>query len=181
MYDKETHEKAANAAVRLMRLRGPLRLGEPAGYINVRCTEPVIEALQPLCPLKWDRLADVTMGIGAGFANMGEVCGALSGAILAIGLDLAGRYRDTAVLRLLSIKFTQALIRDFKNEFGAVRCRDLVGHDISGCLTPGDEGYAAFLKDRIAEGRENMKCNKLVHYCIMYPLPSEKEELHPAL
>jgi len=181
MYDKGTHEKAADAAIRVMRLRGPLRLGEPAGYINVRCNEPVIEALQPLCPLKWDRLADVTMGIGAGFSNMGEVCGALSGAIIAIGLDLAARYRDTAVLRLLSIKFTQGIMRDFTREFGGVRCRDLVGHDISGCLIPGDEGYAAFLKDRIAEGPGNMKCHQLIRYCIMYPLPSEQEELHPAL
>lgn len=39
----------------------------------------------------------------------------------------------------------------------------------------------AFMKDRIAEGPENMKCHQLIRYCIMYPLPSEQEELHPAL
>jgi len=181
MFNKEAHERATDAAIKVMRLRGPLRLGEPPGFINVRCTEPVIEALQPLCPLNWDRLADVTMGIGAGFSNMGEVCGALSGAIIAIGLDLAARYRDTALLRLLSIKFTQGIMRDFSREYGSVRCRDLVGHDISGCLIPGDEGYKAFIKDRIAEGPEKIKCHQLIRFCIMYPLPSEQEELHPVL
>ena len=181
MYDRGVHEKAADAAIKVMGIRGPLRLGEPPGYINVRCSEPVIEALQPLCPLKWDRLADVTIGIGGGFSNMGEVCGALSGAIIAIGLDLAARYRDTAVLRLLAIKFTQKIMRDFAKEFGSVRCKELIGHDISGCLIPGDEGYAAFRKDRIAEGPGNSKCNRLIRFCIMYPLPSEQEELHPPL
>ena len=88
MYDRKAHEKAADEAMKVLDIRGPLMIGSPPVYINVRCTEPVLEALQPLCPLKWDRLADVTMGIGGGFSNMGEVCGAASGAIIAIGLDI---------------------------------------------------------------------------------------------
>jgi C_GCAxxG_C_C family probable redox protein len=179
MYNKEAHEKAAEAAARLMQIRAPLKLGAPSFYINFRCSEPVIEALQPLCPLKWDRLADVTLGIGAGFSNMGEVCGAVSGGILAIGLDLAGRYRDTAVLRYLNIKFTQKFMRDFAKEFGAVRCRDITGHDISDCLIPGDEKYRAFMKDH-REGKLR-PCDDLICFVIMYPLPSEQEELHPPL
>ena len=179
MYNKEAHEKAAEAATRLMGIRAPLKLGAPSFFVNYRCTEPVIEALQPLCPLKWDRLADVTMGIGGGFSNMGEVCGAVSGGILAIGLDLAGRYRDTAVLRFLAIKFTQKFMRDFDKEFGAVRCRDIIGHDISDCLIPGDEKYPAFIKD-LVEGKLR-PCDDLIRFAIMYPLPSEQEELHPPL
>ncbi|MBU2549626.1 MAG: C-GCAxxG-C-C family protein [Proteobacteria bacterium] len=179
MYNQEAHEKAAKAANKLMNQRAPLMLGREPVFINYRCTEPVIEVLQPLCPLKWDRLADVTMGIGAGFSNMGEVCGALSGAVIAIGLDLAGRYRDTAVLRFLTIKFTQKLMRDFAKEFGGVRCRDIIGHDISGCLTPGDPGYRAFLKDML-EGKLR-PCSEMITYAIMYPLPSEQEDLHPPL
>jgi len=179
MYNREAHEKAAKAADKLMNERAPLLLGLEPIFVNYRCSEPVIEALQPLCPLKWDRLADVTMGIGGGFSNMGEVCGALSGAIIAIGLDLAARYRDTAVLRLHNIRFTQKLMRDFAKEFGGVRCRDITGHDISGCLTPGDKGYAAFIGDMI-EGKLR-SCNDLVNFAIMYPLPSEQEELHPPL
>jgi C_GCAxxG_C_C family probable redox protein len=179
MYNKEAHQKAADAAAKLEKVRMPLRLGEPPFFINYRCTEPVLEALQPLCPLKWERLADVTMGIGAGFSNMGEVCGAVSGGILIIGLDLAARYRDTAVLRLLNIKFTQKYMRDFAKEFGSVRCRDIIGHDISGCLIPGDEGYKAFLKD-IVKGKLR-PCFELIRFAIMYPLPSEQEELHHPL
>lgn len=179
MYNKEAHQKAADAMEKLENIRKPLRLGEPPFFVNVRCTEPVLEALQPLCPLKWERLVDVTMGIGAGFSNMGEVCGAVSGGIIAIGLDLAARYRDTAVLRLLNIKFTQKYMRDFAKEFGSVRCRDITGHDISGCLIPGDEGYTAFLKD-MAKGKLK-PCFELIHFAIMYPLPSEQEELHPPL
>jgi len=179
MYDKVAHEKAADAAIKLLDLRGPIRLGEPPFFVNVRCSEPVLEALQPLLPLKWDRLADVTMGIGAGFSQMGEVCGALSGAIICIGLDLAARYRDTTVLRLLNIRFTQKIMRDFAKEFGAVRCKELLGGmDISGSLIPDDENYAAYRKAK-SEGR--VPCRQLMRWAIMYPLPSEQEDLNSPL
>jgi len=175
-YNKEAHQKAADAAEKLHSIRVPLRLGRPQFSVNVRCTEPVVEVLQTLCPLKWERLVDVTIGIGGGFSNMGEVCGAVCGGVIAIGLDLAARYRDTAVLRLLNIKFTQKFMRDFAKEFGSVRCRELTGHDISGLLIPDDKDYAAFQKD-LAEGKLK-PCFEYQRFAIMYPLPSEQEELH---
>jgi C_GCAxxG_C_C family probable redox protein len=77
---------------------------------------------------------------GGGMAGMGETCGAITGAALALGLrdlhpseepaDLASRTRD----RL------QELIREFAAEFGACRCADLTGFDLS---TP--EGHKAFV------------------------------------
>jgi C_GCAxxG_C_C family probable redox protein len=180
MYNKEAHEKAADAAMKLLGLRSPLRLGEPPSFVDALCSEPVIEVLQPLCPLKWDRLVDVTIGLGAGISYMGELCGALSGAIICIGLDLAGRYRDTAVLRFLAIQFTQKLMRDFAKEFGAVRCKELLGGmDISGALIPDDENFAAYRK---AKKEGTLKsCKGMIRWAIMYPLPSEQEDLHPPL
>ena len=152
-------------------------MGDPPVYVHVRCTEPVLETLQPLCPqvtkaqLNW--LADVTLGIGAGFSGMGEVCGAVSGAIMAIGIDFASKHRDTALLRLFIGRATQKFMRDFAKEFGSVRCKDIIGHDISGYLTPGDEAYEAFRKDATLR---RGKCWEAIRFAIMYPLPSEQEE-----
>ena len=190
MYDKQAHEKACDAAMKSLEVRMPVRLGgrpyeadDPFIFVNVRCSEPVIEALQSLCPLKWERLADVTMGIGSGFSNMGEVCGAVTGGVIGIGLDLSARYRDTVALRYYTIKFTQTFMRDCIKEFGGVRCRDIIGDDISGILIPGDKTYAAYMK-KVAKARaEDTEpvCLKLTRWAIMYPLPSEQEELHPPL
>jgi len=178
MYDRAAHEKAAEEAIKLLRMRSPVQVGRPPEhvYLNPRCTEITLEALEPFCPLKWDRLADVTIGIGAGFSGMGEVCGMVSGTIIAFGLDIAARYRDTIVLRLLIGRYTQKFMRDFAREFGSVRCKDIIGHDISGYLTPGvDDAYRAFIK----YAGETRKCDQLARFCIMYPLPSEEEELPP--
>jgi hypothetical protein len=82
IYDEVPHKKAADEASLLINsMRAPMRVGFPdnqARYVEARCSEVVLEALQPFCELNWDRLADVTIGIGAGFSGMGKVCVAVS-------------------------------------------------------------------------------------------------------
>ena len=75
MYDRAAHEKAAEEAIKLLRMRSPVQVGRSPEqvYLNPRCTEITLEALEPFCPLKWDRLADVTIGIGAGAGCDGQV------------------------------------------------------------------------------------------------------------
>ncbi|MBN1615077.1 MAG: C_GCAxxG_C_C family protein [Deltaproteobacteria bacterium] len=180
-YVLEAREKAAEGALKLMLMRSPLRIGVPPNhvYVHQRCSEVVLEALEPFCPLKWERLIDVTMGLGAGFSGMGEVCGAVVGYIIASGLDLAARYRDTTVLRILGGRAAQKFMRDFAKEFGSTRCKEIIApHDLSGYLTPGGEEmeiYEAFMKDTASQ----MKCWNAMRFAIMYPLPSEEQDLSP--
>jgi len=79
---------------------------------------------------------------GGGMTRMGEVCGALSGAALSLGLrdrcrGLAwpdGTSPDTERL--------QQLFRDFEAEFGALTCRALIGYG-----TGTHDGYQRFKAD----------------------------------
>jgi C_GCAxxG_C_C family probable redox protein len=85
---------------------------------------------------------------GGGMAGMGEVCGAISGAALALGLrdcdcsasalGKRGASTDDAAATRTSL---QASMREFAAQFGALRCRDLTGCDLT---TP--EGHDAFVK-----------------------------------
>jgi hypothetical protein len=72
---------------------------------------------------------------------MGHTCGALSGAVLSLGLrdltDPEGAADKAAEVTLQ----LQELIRDFDREFAAVSCLELTGHDLS-----TREGYLAFAK-----------------------------------
>jgi len=93
---------------------------------------------------------DVVTGaryFGGGVAGMGETCGALTGTALALGLRdmyLGDAVSDDLPDRTRS--FLQELIRDFAVEFGACRCNDLTGFDLS---TP--EGHDAFM---LSEARQ---------------------------
>lgn len=92
----------------------------------------------------------VTAGryFGGGVAGMGETCGAVTGAALALGLrDMLLTGEAPADLAPRTRECLQNLLRDFTAEFGARRCNDLTGFDMS---TP--EGHDAFMASE-ARGR----------------------------
>jgi C_GCAxxG_C_C family probable redox protein len=75
---------------------------------------------------------------GGGVTGMGEACGAITGSALALGLCEYERMSQGAGTQPapdptkppLSDRL-KALIRGFDQEFGALRCRDLTGYDLS--------------------------------------------------
>ena len=68
---------------------------------------------------------------GGGIARQGEVCGAVSGAIMAIGLKY-GKYRaDDQISADKTYRLTQEFLKDFRKRHTHIRCNDLLGFDIS--------------------------------------------------
>jgi C_GCAxxG_C_C family probable redox protein len=68
---------------------------------------------------------------GGGITGMGEICGVLNGLTLALGvrdLVLAERDVDSPPATGDQLK---AVLRDFEEQFGARRCRELTGYDLS--------------------------------------------------
>lgn len=61
----------------------------------------------------------------------GEVCGAVTGAIMAIGLKY-GQYKpDDTESRVKTNELTCLMLERFKNENGSYLCKDLLGYDLS--------------------------------------------------
>jgi hypothetical protein len=58
----------------------------------------------------------------------GEVCGAVSGGALAIGLVYGGDYADAVGV------LTEEFVSRFAERNGAVRCIDLIGTDVSSAM-----------------------------------------------
>jgi C_GCAxxG_C_C family probable redox protein len=67
-------------------------------------------------------------GFGGGIARNGDVCGAASGAVMAIGLAL-GR-DDSSQSREPCYPATDRFYNEFQQRFGHVTCRDLTGLDM---------------------------------------------------
>ncbi len=59
----------------------------------------------------------------------GEVCGAVAGAIMVIGLKLADS--KEAYTTALTYELTAQFLNTFKSSVGSVCCRDLIGFDFS--------------------------------------------------
>jgi C_GCAxxG_C_C family probable redox protein len=102
----------------------------------------------------------VARHLGGGIAGMGEVCGAVSGTALALTMrdyhatvPSAGAQSpppDAAATR----RTLQEFMREFAADFGSLRCRELVGYDLS-----TSEGHDAFVK-----GGGNEQCRVFVEW-----------------
>jgi C_GCAxxG_C_C family probable redox protein len=84
--------------------------------------------------------------LGGGIAGMGEACGVLTGAALAMGLRDLHLDEEPEDLASLTRADLQQVLKDFTQEFGARRCADLTGCDLS---TP--EGHEKFIATGASE------------------------------
>ena len=69
--------------------------------------------------------------LGGGMVRMGQVCGALSGVAVALGLRDQLEVHQGPATSASTLDWMQELTRKFESEFGAVTCRGLLGCDIS--------------------------------------------------
>jgi C_GCAxxG_C_C family probable redox protein len=73
----------------------------------------------------------IACGFGAGISKTGNICGAVSGALMVIGL----KYGKAVEGDEAATEKTRALVRQFVGKFteknGSVRCTDLLGYNLS--------------------------------------------------
>lgn len=63
-------------------------------------------------------------------ARAGERCGALTGAMMALGLSVASEVPDAEV-KARTYDLTEKLTATFKEAHGCTDCKDLIGFDLS--------------------------------------------------
>ncbi len=102
------------------------------------CSAAVFSAFSEELGLDPDTAKKIACGFGAGISKTGNICGAVSGALLVIGL----KYGKSVEGDEAATEKTRALVRQFISEFtaknGSVNCTALLGYDMT---TP--EGYEA--------------------------------------
>jgi len=85
--------------------------------------------------------------LAAGIAMMGETCGALLGALMAIGLATAGEQMGDEAAFLTSMVSGYRFYRRFEGEFGSAFCRDIQKERLGRSFNFAEpEQYEAFQK-----------------------------------
>lgn len=108
------------------------------------CAESVVLALAKAQGIESDFLPKVATAFCSGMSRTCGTCGALTGAIMGIGLAF-GRSNASESVQA-SYTATQRLIREFEEEFGARDCHVLLGCDLA-----TTDGQAMFREKRLGE------------------------------
>lgn len=92
------------------------------------CSQSVFSALAPHLGMTEDLALKLASPFGGGFARQGHVCGAATGALMAIGLKYGA---TTPEGKDEVYKVAQEFIRQFEEKHDSIVCRELIDCDIS--------------------------------------------------
>lgn len=106
----------------------------------------------------------IATGFGAGIGGQGLVCGAISGAVMALGIKFGRDHAGKKDIR--PYWYAKIFLEQFRREWKYVTCRELTGCDL--CTDMGRKRYD---DDKMWE----TKCRKLIGFSseIAYDLIQE--------
>jgi C_GCAxxG_C_C family probable redox protein len=122
-----------------------------SGY---NCAQSILYAFGPDLGLDGETALKVATGLGAGMARRGELCGAVTGGILALSLKYGRGDRQDRSATEETYRKTEELMAAFERRHGSCACRAL----LEGCDLRTPEGQQRF-KD---EDRLHKTCAKCV-------------------
>jgi C_GCAxxG_C_C family probable redox protein len=95
------------------------------------CSQAVLSTLGPEMGMDREMALKVAGALGAGMGRMGNVCGAVSGAFLAIGLKYSKTQDGEDDLRDKGYALVRQFTQEFEARNGSIACKEILGCDIS--------------------------------------------------
>jgi C_GCAxxG_C_C family probable redox protein len=116
--------------------------------VGFNCSQAVLSTFGPALGLDRDTALKVAAAFGGGVAGRGDTCGAVSGALMVIGLSYGRTRTDDEEAKERAYSLAQNFMKEFESRHGSVFCRDLLGYDIStpdGLASVGQENLGTTL------------------------------------
>ncbi len=95
------------------------------------CSQAVFSVYAQEYGLDPDLARKIATGLGAGVGRTGTICGAVSGAILAIGLVHGMGKSDEVAAKEKCYALDTDFVQRFTSEFGSIECPALLGFNLS--------------------------------------------------
>ena len=114
-----------------------------SGY---NCTQSVLLSFADDMKFSKELAQKLAAGFGGGMGKQQETCGAVTGAIMVLGLLKGEEVNNNDELKSASYGAVKDFTRDFVAKYNTTNCRDLIGCDLN---TP--EGAAKFKEEKIME------------------------------
>jgi C_GCAxxG_C_C family probable redox protein len=123
----------------LQRLKPPLlvnkeTMSDPVQIANDRfaqglnCAQAVLAAFAEQAGISEEAALRLASPFGGGIARQGQACGALTGALMVLGLQ---RGNSSPQGKDETYRLSEEFVRAFQERHSAILCRELIGFDVS--------------------------------------------------
>jgi C_GCAxxG_C_C family probable redox protein len=120
---------------------------------GLSCSQAVLSTFSAERGLDTELAIKVATGFGGGMGRQGHTCGAVTGAIMVIGLDLGSTSAGDEQSKEDTYRAVKEFMARFEEECGSSVCKELLGCDIS-----NPDGYARARREDLF----NTKCTGYV-------------------
>jgi len=117
------------------------------------CSQSVLSAYASRFNLPLEQAYRIGAAFGAGMARRGEVCGAVTGALMVIGLQAGNVEAQDTDAKMNAYRLGEEFMQAFEARHGSIHCRELLGYTLS-----DPEGYQLARQQGLFESL----CPKLV-------------------
>jgi C_GCAxxG_C_C family probable redox protein len=95
------------------------------------CSQSVLAAFGPDLGLDRENCLKIGCAFGGGIGRRGDICGAVSGGLMVIGLKYGKFKKEDAPAKEKTYQLANEFIHRFKEKHGTIICRELLDCDIS--------------------------------------------------
>jgi C_GCAxxG_C_C family probable redox protein len=95
------------------------------------CSQSVLSAYGPQLGLDAELALRVSGAFGGGMARMGRTCGAVTGALMVIGLQRGNTKADDDEAKDACYNLAMEFVDRFEARHGSITCQELLGYGIS--------------------------------------------------
>jgi C_GCAxxG_C_C family probable redox protein len=109
-------------------MQNPIQTAHDRFTQGFNCSQSVFCAFASKLGITDESALMLASPFGGGVAHQGQVCGAVTGALMALGL---GRGSATVEEKDETYRLAEDFIQRFQERHGSILCRELIDHDIS--------------------------------------------------
>jgi C_GCAxxG_C_C family probable redox protein len=126
-------------------------------YFNggFNCAESTLLSVTDSLGINNELIPKVATGFGGGFGRNSQICGAISGAVLAIGIKFGRNDINDSKSKDLAYEKVRIFMKEFEDEFNSMICKELTGCDLR-----TREGIEKYNK----ENKHSLDCSKYVAF-----------------
>ena len=95
------------------------------------CAPSVLSTFSQELGLDKDMALKIATGFGAGIAGRSRICGAITGAIMAIGLKYGRGMNEPREVQEKTFRIVNEFIEKFVAKHGTTECKELIGYDLT--------------------------------------------------
>jgi len=97
---------------------------------DLNCSQVVFSLFSEELGLDKDTALKIATGFGSGMRK-GEVCGAVSGAIMVIGLKYGHYLKGDTDSKSKTYDLTSEFEKRFEERYRSIRCKEILGYDVT--------------------------------------------------